>query len=69
MATRSETLARRFETKVQEAVATLEKLGETDWKHVTEAEQWSVGVTAHHLATALEPLSHMIETVAAGQAP
>ena len=28
-----------------------------------------VGVTAHHLATALEPLSHMIETVAAGQAP
>src|SRR6266536_1190929 len=27
----------------------LEKLSEADWTKVTEAEKWSVGVTAHHL--------------------
>lgn len=35
----------------------------------TEAERWSVGVTAHHLASVLEPISHMIKAVVAGQAP
>jgi ribosomal protein S18 acetylase RimI-like enzyme len=69
MATKSYVLARRLEAKVQEALATLGELGDADWKKVTEAEQWPVGVTAHHLAGALEPISHMIEAVAAGQAP
>jgi DinB family protein len=36
---------------------------------VTEAEKWSVGVTAHHLASVLEPVSSMIRAVVAGQAP
>jgi hypothetical protein len=35
---------------------------------VTEAEKWSVGVTAHHLASVLEPVSSMIRAVVAGQA-
>jgi len=68
MGTKSETLAKQFEAKSREAMATLEKLGEEDWKKVTEAEQWSVGVTAHHLAGALEPISSMIKAVAGGQA-
>jgi hypothetical protein len=42
---------------------------EPDWKKVPEAEKWSVGVTAHHLAGVLEPISAMIKAVAAGQAP
>jgi len=68
MRTKSETLAKQFEAKSRDALATLEKLSEADWKKVTEAEKWSVGVTAHHLAGALEPISSMIKAVAAGQA-
>jgi GNAT superfamily N-acetyltransferase len=69
MATNSYLLAWRLEAKVQEALGTLETLGDTEWKKVTEAEQWPVGVTAHHLAGALEPISHMIAAVATGRAP
>lgn len=69
MGAKGETLARQFEAKVQEAVATLEKLRDADWGEVTEDEQWPVGVTAHHLAGVLEPISRMVEAVAAGQSP
>jgi hypothetical protein len=53
--------------KVHEAIATLEKLSDADWKKMTEGEKWSVGVTAHHLASALEPVSAAIEAVVAGK--
>jgi hypothetical protein len=69
MGAKSEQLAKQFEAKSRDALATLEKLGEADWTKVTEAEKWPVGVTAHHLASALEPISSMIRAVAAGQAP
>jgi hypothetical protein len=69
MGAKSEALAQQFEAKSRDALATLEKLSEEDWKKVTEAEKWSVGVTAHHLAGVLEPISTMIKAVAAGQAP
>ena len=69
MGAKSEQLAKEFEAKSRDALATLEKLGEADWKKVTEAEKWPVGVTAHHLASVLEPISSMIKAVAAGQAP
>lgn len=67
MGSKSEALAKQFEVKVCEAMATLEKLGDGDWKKVTEAEKWSVGVTAHHLASVLEPISEMVEAVVAGR--
>ena len=69
MGAKSEGLAQQFEAKSGEAMATLEKLSDADWKKVTEAEKWSVGVTAHHLASVLEPVSSMIGAVVAGQAP
>src|SRR3989442_9266751 len=50
MGAKTEALARQFEGKARDAVATLEKLGDADWKKVTAAERWTVGVTAHHLA-------------------
>jgi hypothetical protein len=68
MGAKSEALARRFEAKAREALATLEQIGDADWKKVTAAEGWSVGVTAHHLAAALEPIAGMITAVATGQA-
>src|SRR5438128_8905888 len=64
---RSEALAKQFEAKAEEAIATLQRLGEADWKKMTQAETWSVGVTAHHMAGVLEAIAGMIETVASGR--
>jgi hypothetical protein len=69
MGEKSEALARQLEAKVQDALATLERLGDADWTRVTEAEQWSVGVTAHHIAGVLEPISLMARALVAGQPP
>lgn len=60
-------LAHRFEATIRDALATLESLSEADWTKVTEAERWSVGVTAHHFASAVEPISQMIQALVAGQ--
>lgn len=65
MGMKSEALARQFELKAQQALTTLEQLSDADWKRVTAAEKWPVGVTAHHLAGALEPISHMVRALAA----
>jgi uncharacterized damage-inducible protein DinB len=67
MGAKGEALARQFEAKVQEATAVLEKLSDADWKKVTAAEKWSVGVTAHHIAVAHEGITRIVKTVAAGQ--
>jgi DinB family protein len=67
MATKAETLAKQFETKVQEATSTIEKLSDADWKKVTSAEKWPVGVTAHHVAQGHEPIAGIVKTVASGQ--
>jgi hypothetical protein len=40
---KTEALARQFEGKARDALATLEKLGDTDWKKVTAAEKWDGG--------------------------
>jgi hypothetical protein len=67
MGAKAEALAKQFEAKTQEATAVLEKMSEADWKKVTEAEKWTVGVTAHHVAGAHEPIAMIVKTVAAGQ--
>ena len=59
-------VARQFEGKVRDALATLEKLGDTDWKKVTAAEKWTVGVTAHHLAGALEAVAGIVTGIVSG---
>ena len=69
MAARSEALAKQFEAKTQEAAAVLEKLSDADWKKVTEGEKWTVGVTAHHLASALEPVAGIVTAIVSGQSP
>jgi DinB superfamily len=69
MGTTSQALAAHFESKLHDAVSLLRTLGDTDWKKVTEAEQWSVGVTAHHYASILEPVGELVSALAAGQAP
>ena len=67
MGAKSEALAKQFEAKAQEATAVLEKLSDVDWKKVTDAEKWSVGVTAHHVAGAHEQIAGIAKTIASGQ--
>jgi DinB family protein len=67
MGAKGETLAKQFEAKAQEAATVLEKLSDADWKKVTEAEKWSVGVTAHHLAGSYERVPDIATGLAAGQ--
>jgi hypothetical protein len=66
MGTRGETLAKQFEAKVQEALAVVEPPSDEDWKKVTAAEHWPVGVTAHHLATAFETVPGVITAIVSG---
>src|SRR5215475_3612867 len=67
MGAKGETLAKQFEAKAQEAAIVLEKLSDGDWKKVTQAERWSVGVTAHHLAGSYERVPDIAAGLAAGQ--
>jgi len=67
MGAKSEALAKKFEVKVHEVIATVEKLSNADWKKVTETEKWSVGVTAHHVAGALEAVAGLVKALASGQ--
>jgi hypothetical protein len=66
MGAKTEALARQFEGKARDAVATLEKLGDADWKKVTAAERWTVGVTAHHLARGLEAVTGIVTGLVSG---
>src|ERR1700730_6152415 len=68
MGAKGEAFAKQFEVKVEEATALLEKLSDADWKKTTAAETWSVAATAHHIARSYEPVTHIIKTIAAGQA-
>ena len=67
MGARADMLAKQFESKASELTGTIEKLSDADWKKVTAAEKWPVGVTAHHVAGSHEPISGMAKTVASGQ--
>jgi Mycothiol maleylpyruvate isomerase N-terminal domain len=67
MGAKSEAFAKQFETKAQEATALLETLSDADWRKVTDAEKWSVGVTAHHVAGSHEGIANIIKAVVAGQ--
>ena len=67
MGTRAEALAKEFEARAAEMTKAVGQLTEADWKKVTESEKWPVGVTAHHVAGAHEPISGLVKTVAAGQ--
>ena len=67
MSARAESLAKKYEAKAAELTATIQKLSDADWKKVTAAEKWPVGVTAHHVAGGHEPISGIVKTLAAGQ--
>jgi hypothetical protein len=67
MGARADMLAKQFEAKAGELTDTIEKLSDVDWKKVTAAEKWPVGVTAHHVAGAHEPIAGMAKAISSGQ--
>jgi len=67
MAGRGEALAKTYEAKVQEATDIFEKLSDADWKKVTTAEKWPVGVTAHHIASSHAGLSGVLKMLGDGK--
>ena len=67
MGARAEAFAKQFETKVQDATAVLEKLTDAEWKKITSAEKWSVGVTAHHIAMAHQGIGGIMKALADGK--
>ena len=67
MSARADSLAKQFEARAAEMTKALGQLTEADWKKVTDAEKWPVGVTAHHVAGSHEPIAGIVKTVAAGQ--
>jgi hypothetical protein len=69
MGAKGEAFAKQIEAKAKEATAVIERLTDADWKKVTEAEKWTVGVTAHHLAGGLEAVAGIITGIVAGHAP
>ena len=66
MGAKTEALAKQLEAKAHEAVVTLEKVGDGEWKKVTAAEKWTVGVTAHHLAGALGAVAGIVTGIVSG---
>ena len=69
MGAKTEALVAQFEAKTRDAVATLERLSDADWSAVVAAEGWTAGVTAHHLAGALEAVAGLVTGIAAGAPP
>jgi hypothetical protein len=67
MGAQAEALAAKFEAKAREATAVFERLTDADWKRITAAERWPVGVTAHHIAVAHAIIAGLIRTLADGQ--
>ena len=67
MGARADMLAKQFEEKANELTDTVQKMSDADWKKTTAAEKWTVGVVAHHVAGAHEPIANIVKTVAAGQ--
>ena len=67
MGARGETFAKQYEAKVQEATSVMEKLSDADWKKITTAEKWPVGVTAHHIASSHQGIGGIMKALADGK--
>jgi hypothetical protein len=67
MGARAEALAKQFEEASQAMTDALGRLTDADWRKMTSAEKWSVGVAAHHVATGHAGIANLIKAVASGQ--
>jgi hypothetical protein len=61
-----ETTARETEAAVADLVRFIETSSDDDWHVVTPAEEWSVGVVAHHIAYSFAQAAAWLELVRQG---
>ena len=67
MGARAEQLAKKFDESCGEFNKVVESLSDTDWKKVTSAEKWPIGVVAHHVAEGHANIGGLIHLVAKAQ--
>jgi hypothetical protein len=67
MGARSEELARQFEQANQEFTDTVAAIPEDEWGNLCPDENWSVGVTAHHVGYDYPILTDTMLALAAGE--
>ena len=60
-------LVREFEDINQEFTETVKSVSDEDWKNICPAENWTVGVTAHHVATSYTLAIDVLQALAAGE--
>ena len=66
MSDRANGLAAKFEKVNEEAIKTVEGCSDEQWQAICKDEGWSVGITAHHIASGLTPILGLIRVMAAG---
>jgi uncharacterized damage-inducible protein DinB len=66
MSQRAASLADRFEQANEAVIAAVERCSDTDWTATCDGEHWSVGVTAHHVATSYAGFQSIIQGLASG---
>ena len=59
-------LAKNFEAANSQFVETLRGLSDEQWKRTTNAEAWSIGVTAHHIAGSRDAVLQLVQLLATG---
>jgi uncharacterized damage-inducible protein DinB len=62
-----QTLAHRFQHFNQELIGFVESCSAAGWRKVTQAEGWTVGVTAHHIAATHYPLIDWVQMLVEGR--
>lgn len=60
-------LAERFGAFNQQLITFVEQCPVDDWQKVTQAEKWSVGVTAHHVGATHYPLIDWVQMFVEGR--
>lgn len=67
MSERAEALASKFEQANADAIATVEKLSDEQWRKTT-TEGWTVAACAHHVSGSHEGISQWVGALASGVA-
>jgi uncharacterized damage-inducible protein DinB len=67
MSERAEALATAFENANNALIAAVEACTDEQWRQTTSAEGWSVGVTAHHVASSQQPIAGFVQMIANDQ--
>ena len=67
MSGRGAKLAQQFEAANDELIKAVDGCSDEQWRATCAGEQWSVAVTAHHVAVSHEGIAGFIQAIANGQ--